>query len=156
MSGFQNLRLDAQLCFSLYSATQAITRGYRARLTGLGLTYPQYLVLVVLWEVERSTVKGLADRLRLDSATLTPLLKRMEAAGLVTRTRDIADQRVVNIALTAHAREIEPLVADVQREVACSTGLSLEAFRELQRSLASLIDAMDEDARSCGDDLAGD
>lgn len=156
MSGFQNLRLDAQLCFSLYSATQAITRGYRARLTGLGLTYPQYLVLVVLWEVERSTVKGLADRLRLDSATLTPLLKRMEAAGLVTRNRDVADQRVVNIALTNQGREIERRVADIQREVACSTGLSAQSFRELQGALANLVDALDEDARSRGDHPAGD
>lgn len=146
MSRFANLRLDNQLCFAVYAATQAITRGYRQRLTSVGLTYPQYLVLVVLWEVRSSTVKGLAERLRLDSATLTPLLKRMEKAGLVSRNRDAVDQRVVNIALTDLAREIEPQVADIQREVACSTGLSDGRFRDLRESLRELVSALDHDA----------
>lgn len=148
MARFDNLRLDNQLCFALYAATQAITRGYRSRLAGLGLTYPQYLVLLVLWEVEAATVKGLAERLRLDSATLTPLLKRMEKAGLVSRTRDTVDQRVVNITLTRRAREIEPDVAAIQQEVACSTGLADDSFRDLQRSLSELVRALDDDTHS--------
>lgn len=150
MSRFQNLRLDNQLCFSLYAATQAITRGYRSRLSAVGLTYPQYLVLLVMWEVGEATVKGLADSLRLDSATLTPLLKRMEKAGLVTRTRDTTDQRVVNIALTDRAREIESNVAAIQKQVACSTGMDERCFRDLQDSLRELIRALDEDARHRG------
>ncbi len=154
MSRFQNLRLDNQLCFSLYAATQAITRGYRSRLSGLGLTYSQYLVLLVMWEVGEATVKGLADSLRLDSATLTPLLKRMEKAGLVTRTRDTADQRVVNIALTDKARAIESSVAAVQREVACSTGLDERCVRELQSSLRDLVRALDVDATRRGEEPA--
>jgi DNA-binding MarR family transcriptional regulator len=151
MSKFTNLLLDNQLCFSLYAATQSITRGYRNRLAPLGLTYPQYLVLVVLWESGGSTVKGLADRLRLDSATLTPLLKRMEKAGLVTRTRDSVDQRVVNITLTERAREIEPLIAAIQNEVACSTQLGESDFRALQTSLHDLVCALDDDAQRRGE-----
>ncbi len=152
MPQFENLRLDNQLCFSLYAATQAITRGYRSRLSALGLTYPQYLVLLVLWEVGDATVKGLADSLRLDSATLTPLLKRMEKAGLLTRTRDTVDQRVVNIALTDKAREIEPSVAMIQTQVACSTGLNERCFRDLQDSLRDLVSALDEDAKRRGEE----
>ena len=154
MLRFDHLRLRKQLCFSLYSATQAITRAYRSRLSALGLTYPQYLVLLVLWEAERSTVKGLADTLKLDSATVTPLLKRMELAGLITRTRDAVDQRVVNIALTPRAREIEEKVAAVQSEVACSTGLDAQAFRALQDSLSSLLLALDRDAERRGEKAA--
>lgn len=152
MSRFQNLRLENQLCFSLYSATQAITRSYRARLAALGLTYPQYLVLLVLWEVSEATVKGLADSLRLDSATLTPLLKRMEKAGLVTRTRDTVDQRVVNIALTNKAREIQSSVSTIQDQVACSTGLNERCFRDLQDSLRDLVSALDDDAKRRGEE----
>lgn len=152
MSRFENLRLDNQLCFSLYAATQAITRGYRSRLSAVGLTYPQYLVLLVLWEVGEATVKGLADSLRLDSATLTPLLKRMEKAGLVTRTRDTVDQRVVNIALTEKARAIQSSVATIQNQVACSTGLDERCFRDLQGSLRDLVSALDEDAKRRGEE----
>ena len=135
-----------------HAATQSITRGYRTRLKAVGLTYPQYLVLIVLWEVGEATVKGLADRLRLDSATLTPLLKRMEKAGLVTRTRDSSDQRVVNIALTSKAREIEPRVADIQKQVACSTGLDDTCFRNLQGALYDLVRTLDADAERRGEE----
>jgi len=152
MSRFPNLRLDNQLCFSLYAATQAITRGYRARLSSLGLTYPQYLVLLVMWEVGEATVKGLAESLRLDSATLTPLLKRMEKAGLVTRARDSVDQRVVNITLTDKAREIESSVAAIQTQVACSTGMDDRCFRDLQIALRDLVRALDDDARRRGEE----
>jgi len=152
MSRFHNLRLDNQLCFSLYAATQAITRGYRSRLSAVGVTYPQYLVLLVLWEVGEATVKGLADSLRLDSATLTPLLKRMEKSGLVTRTRDTVDQRVVNIALTDRAREMQHSVAAIQQQVACSTGLEEARSRDLQHSLRELVRSLDEDAQRRGEE----
>ena len=91
------LRLDNQLCFALYAATRAMTRTYRERLGPLGLTYPQYLVLIVLWESDGVTVGQLGQRLLLDSGTLTPLVKRLETAGLVTRNRREADEREVEI-----------------------------------------------------------
>lgn len=92
--------LDQQLCFALYSASLAMTRLYKPLLEQLGLTYPQYLVLLALWEQDGQTVSGLGERLYLDSGTLTPLLKRMEAAGLIKRQRDAADERRVLVHLT--------------------------------------------------------
>src|ERR1700761_624923 len=100
------LRLDRQVCFPLYAASNLINRLYRPVLGKLGLTYPQYLVMLVLWEQEPQTVGGLGGRLYLDSGTLTPLLKRMEAAGLVVRQRDTQDERRVQIALTDKGRAL--------------------------------------------------
>ena len=99
------LLLDNQLCFALYSTSLAMTRLYKPLLDELGLTYPQYLALLVLWEKDGLTVSELGERLFLDSGTLTPLLKRMEAAGLVSRLRDVADERRVHITLTATGRQ---------------------------------------------------
>lgn len=119
MSNFENLLLKNQLCFALYAATNAITRSYRNRLHHIGLTYPQYLVMMVLWEKDGVTVKNLAERLYLDSATITPLLKRLESMGFVHRKRNTSDERVVNIYLSEKGREIESAVAQVQTSVAC-------------------------------------
>ena len=94
------LALDAQLCFALYSASLAMTKLYKPLLDRLGLTYPQYLVMLVLWEEDAMSVKEIGERLFLDSGTLTPLLKRLEAAGLVKRTRSTEDERQVIVALT--------------------------------------------------------
>ena len=88
------------MCFAIYSTANAVTRAYQPRLAALGLTYPQYLVMVVLWEEENQTVKAIGDKLSLDSGTLTPLLKRLETAGLITRRRDTVDERQVLIGLT--------------------------------------------------------
>jgi len=103
----QALLLDNQLCFALYSASLAMTKLYKPLLEDLGLTYPQYLALLVLWERDGVTVSELGERLSLDSGTLTPLLKRMEGAGLVTRLRDAADERRVLIRLTADGRQLK-------------------------------------------------
>ena len=103
----QALLLDNQLCFALYSASLAMTKLYKPLLDELGLTYPQYLALLVLWERDGVTVSELGERLSLDSGTLTPLLKRMEAAGLVARLRDAADERRVLIRLTAAGRRLK-------------------------------------------------
>lgn len=103
----QALLLDNQLCFALYSASLAMTKLYKPLLDDLGLTYPQYLVLLVLWEQDGVTVSELGERLFLDSGTLTPLLKRMEAAGLLTRLRDAADERRVLIRLTPGGRQLK-------------------------------------------------
>ncbi len=101
------LQLDNQLCFALYSTSLAMTRLYKPLLDELGLTYPQYLALLVLWEKDGLTVSELGGRLFLDSGTLTPLLKRMEAAGLITRLRAVEDERRVHITLTADGRQLK-------------------------------------------------
>src|SRR5436190_2142305 len=103
----QALLLDNQLCFALYSASLAMTKLYKPLLDELGLTYPQYLAMLALWEQDGLMVSELGKRLRLDSGTLTPLLKRMEAAGLVARTRDAQDERRVHISLTASGRRLK-------------------------------------------------
>jgi DNA-binding MarR family transcriptional regulator len=102
-----SLRLDDQLCFPLYAAARAIQQHYRPLLADLGLTYPQYLVCLVLWETDGLSVSQLGERLHLDSGTLTPLLKRMEKNGLVKRTRRSDDQRVVTVQLTPEGRALE-------------------------------------------------
>lgn len=138
------LHLDNQLCFALYAATNAITRAYRAPLAQLGLTYPQYLVLLVLWEPDRNahTVKGLANALQLDSSTLTPLLKRLEGAGFVTRERQADDERVVQISLTAAGRALRTPVAAVQQDVACRTRLNDAEFFDFRSRLHELVSTL--------------
>src|SRR6516225_2883936 len=104
------LTLDRQLCFALYSASRAMTAAYRPILTELNLTYPQYLVLLVLWEEGRITVGRLGERLELDSGTLSPLLKRLEANGFVRRERSLQDERQVEVTLTPAGRKLESKV----------------------------------------------
>src|SRR5437870_5966914 len=101
------LRLDNQLCFAVYSTAHAFNRFYKPLLDRLGLTYPQYLVMLVLWEEDGMSVKAIGERLFLDSGTLTPLLKRLEAAGLVKRTRSSEDERQVIVALTAQGEALK-------------------------------------------------
>jgi MarR family transcriptional regulator, organic hydroperoxide resistance regulator len=107
------LRLDNQLCFALYSASLAMTKLYKPLLAGLGLTYPQYLVMLVLWERDGLMVSELGVRLSLDSGTLTPLLKRLEAAGLIARIRALDDERRVHVTLTAAGRKLKTRAAKV-------------------------------------------
>ena len=136
------LRLDRQVCFPLYAASNLLTRLYRPALTGLGLTYPQYLVMLVLWEGEPQTVGALGARLYLDSGTVTPLLKRMEAAGLVTRERDREDERRVQITLTDHGRALR--VAARRVPATLSAGLrvaEIEALRDSVRDLVAVLAA---------------
>ena len=144
MSEFENLRLKSQLCFALYAATNAITRAYRSRLSQVGLTYPQYLVLMVLWESNGITVKGISDLLQIDSSTTTPLLKRLESAGFVCRQRSDSDERIVNIFLTDTGRNIQATVANMQKGVACQTGLPATQFIELRSTLHQLVDNINE------------
>ncbi|MFN7142519.1 MAG: MarR family winged helix-turn-helix transcriptional regulator [Myxococcota bacterium] len=132
------LRLDDQLCFALYAASRRVVQAYQPLLAPLGLTYPQYLVMLVLWEEDGASVKRLGERLQLDSGTLTPLLKRMEAAGLVTRARDGADERVVRIRLTTEGRALEGRAADVPAALMCRTDLSLPALAQLRDTLHAL------------------
>ena len=120
-----SLKLSSQLCFVTYSAAHAFTRVYRQLFDPLGLTYPQYLVLLVLWEQDGLTVKEVGQKLFLDSGTLTPLLKRLQAAGIVERTRDPDDERQVRITLTIKGRALKGPVAAARGEVASATGLPL-------------------------------
>jgi MarR family transcriptional regulator, organic hydroperoxide resistance regulator len=132
------LRLDHQLCFALYAASLAMTRAYKPLLEPLGLTYPQYLVLLVLWEGEGVTVGALGERLQLDSGTLTPLLKRLEAAGLVQRQRDAADERRVLLQLTAAGRALKRRAAAVPPSIAAASGCSLGELGALTARLHRL------------------
>ena len=138
--------LDDQLCFALYAATHAITRAYRPLLNELGITYPQYLVLLVLWEEDTVPVGEIARRLQLDAAALTPLVKRLETLGLVTRQRDARDERIVRISLSAAGRGLRHRAIDVQREVFLRTGLSHGEFAALRTRLHHLTQSVSEDA----------
>lgn len=148
MATVASLHLDQQLCFALYMATNAVTRLYRAQLGKVGLTYPQYLAMLVLWERGPQTVKGLADRLALDSSTLTPLLKRLEAAGLVQRERDSRDERVVRVSLTPAGEGLRQPVAEIQSRVVCQTRLSEQEFTDLRARLHSLVQAIAPEEQS--------
>jgi MarR family transcriptional regulator, organic hydroperoxide resistance regulator len=134
--------LDDQLCFALHAASRAITGCYRPLLAQIGLTYSQYLVMLVLWESDASTVGELGQRLYLDSATLSPLVKRLEAQGLVVRGRRVGDERVVEVELTQAGRQLKGPAAEVQSRVERATGLSrpdLAALREDLNSLAGTL-----------------
>jgi DNA-binding MarR family transcriptional regulator len=130
--------LDDLLCFAVHSTGFAFNRVYRRPLQRLGLTYPQYLVMVALWGEEDVTVGQLGERLSLDSGTLTPLLKRLEGMGLLTRRRSEADERRVMVALTDKGRKLKREAADVTRCIAESAGLSLAEFTRLMREIKSL------------------
>ena len=135
-------KLKQQVCFALYSASRAVTGYYRPLLEPLGLTYPQYLVMLVLWDRGEISVKDLGRELMLDSGTLSPLLKRLAAAGLVTRHRDPADERSVLIALTRSGDELRRAAADVPTNVAAASGLAPREQAELRDTLTTLTQAM--------------
>jgi len=130
--------LDDFLCFTIYSTSHAFNRVYTPLLDALGLTYPQYLVLVALWAEDGQTVGGLGDKLFLESNTLTPLLKRLEALGHITRRRDPGDERQVRIGLTAQGRALRQRACDVPCRILEASGLSLESLRRLQGEIAAL------------------
>ncbi len=141
---YQQLDLDAQLCFPLYAATRAVTRRYGELLAEVQLTYPQYLTLLALWESDQTPSVGeLGERLRLDSGTLTPLLKRLESAGLVVRRRDATDERRVLIELTDEGWALRDRVAHVPKELFASLALSPSDATQLRRLLAKVIDSVD-------------
>ena len=132
------LKLDHQLCFALYSASLAMTKFYKPLLEPLGLTYPQYLVMLVLWEGDGITVSQLGERIALDSGTLTPLLKRLEASHLVRRLRDTADERRVLLQLTLAGRALKSKAMAVPESVACASGCALDELAALTARLKAL------------------
>ncbi|UUY07026.1 MarR family transcriptional regulator [Pseudomonas sp. J452] len=138
------LQLDNQLCFKLYAASRAVTRAYKPMLDELGLTYPQYLAMLVLWEwqaapPEQPTVKALGERLLLDSGTLTPLLKRLEQLGLVLRQRSPQDEREVHLRLSEAGVALRQRVLPLKGRLLCDSGLDLAELDGLQHSLGGLL-----------------
>ena len=127
--------LEDQLCFALYAASRAMTARYRPLLDAVGLTYPQYLVMMLLWEEDNQTVGQLGARLSLDSGTLSPLLKRLTTAGLVTRHRRVEDERSVAIALTDAGRALQEKAGAISEEIICALDLDREEFADLKAKL---------------------
>ncbi len=134
----QALLLDNQLCFDLYSASLAMTKLYKPLLAQLGLTYPQYVVMLVLWEADGVMVSDIGARLFLDSGTLTPLLKRLEAAGLLGRKRDAEDERRVRVTLTSNGRALKKQAAAIPACVAALAQCELPEIRSLSKGIKSL------------------
>lgn len=132
------LRLDNQLCFALHAASRAMTAAYQPLLETLDVTYPQYLVLMILWEEDGARVSRIGERLYLDSATLTPLLKRLEARGIVERRRNAEDERVVEIFLTPAGKKLEKKALAVADGIFCKMKLSLPELGRLRDELKAL------------------
>lgn len=137
------LKLDSMLCFAVYAAGHAFTRFYKPRLDALGLTYPQYLVFLVLWEQDGLTVKALGEKLFLDSGTITPLVKRLEARGLLRRQRDDEDERQVRIFLTPEGRALRAKALSVPVAVGKALGEQAVEAGDLRRSLQQLRERLD-------------
>ncbi|MCM2294176.1 MarR family transcriptional regulator [Allorhizobium sp. BGMRC 0089] len=140
----QELLLDRQLCFALYGASLALTRTYKPLLEPLGLTYPQYLTLMTLWETDHLTVKALGARLGLDSGTLSPLIKRLEQNGYVRRQRDGKDERQVTVSLTQTGAALKEKAVDVLMAIGNATGCSMVEIAALRDDLIALRDRLNE------------
>jgi DNA-binding MarR family transcriptional regulator len=141
---FDSLQLDSQLCFKLYAASRAVIRAYKPMLDQLGLTYPQYLAMLVLWEwqekaPQQPTVKALGERLALDSGTLTPLLKRLEQLQLVQRQRSSRDEREVHLSLTVAGQALRDRVAPLKARLLCDSGVDLDRLHDLREGLDHLL-----------------
>ena len=144
MTQHTNLLLNNQLCFALYAATNSIIRYYRIYLNKIGITYTQYLVLLVLWELENCSIKDIAKTLKLDSPTITPIVQKLEKMNLVKRQRSDKDERMVLVSLTKAGIGLEDQVADIQDKVACKTHLKTKDFNELKETLKQLAQTMTE------------
>ena len=141
----EGLQLDNQLCFKLYAASRAVIRAYKPMLDQLGLTYPQYLAMLVLWEWQQQppalpTVKALGERLLLDSGTLTPLLKRLEQQGLLQRKRSASDEREVHLALTPAGCALREQVLPLKSQLLCERGVDLDQVAALRGQVGVLLD----------------
>ena len=155
MTDNESFPIGRQLCFAVYSTSHAFTRAYRKLLGPLGLTYPQYLVMLVLWERDDRRVKDIGAELFLDSGTLTPLLKRLESIGLVRRVRDARDERQVGILLTAAGRDLESKAATIAGELICMTQLEVKAAEDMIYRLGQVRERLqaaadDGPAAACG------
>ncbi|WOJ91312.1 MarR family transcriptional regulator [Methylocapsa polymorpha] len=135
-------RLDQQLCFAIYSTMHAVNKTYAPLLEGVGLTYPQYLVMLVLWEADDVTVKDIGERLQLDSGTLTPLLKRLEAMGLLHRARDPKDERQVRIKLAEKGDALRQKAKGIPGQIARAMGRPAEDLKALRKDLRKVRNAL--------------
>ena len=142
MSRPTNLRLDDQLCFALYAAANTVTRAYRPLLEQIGLTYPQYLVMLVLWQNGECAVNEIASRLALPPHAISPLVDRLSDAGLVVRRREAPDRRVVHVHLTAAGADLETAASEAQQTVVCRTRLTAPAMTDLRDDLHGLVRLM--------------
>ena len=145
------LHLDDQLCFALYAATNAVTRSYKPKLAKIGITYPQYILMLVLWQDGSRTISDIARRLKLPANGITPVIDRLEQAGLVVRRRDPVDRRVISIHLTAEGVALEEQAARAQFEVVCETQLGGAALRVLRDELHAMVQRM-ENSQPVGED----
>ncbi|WP_413709963.1 MarR family winged helix-turn-helix transcriptional regulator [Rhizobium sp. Rhizsp82] len=141
-----DLKLENFICFAMYTANHAMNRVYKPLLDELGLTYPQYLVMVALWEEDRQTVGGIGDKLFLESSTLTPLLKRLEAAGLIRRERSKEDERVVVIRLSDEGKALKTKAATVPNCIVDATGSEFDRLKRLRAEIIALRDALNKSA----------
>lgn len=142
---YEKLKLENQLCFPLYAASRLMTKCYQPMLNELGLTYPQYLVLLVLWETDNVSLGTIAERLQLQSNTLTPLLKRMQEMELVTRTRSQKDERSVVIALTEAGRGLREKALNIPEQLGKAVKMTHEEFRQLHTLLYQLLDSQESE-----------
>ena len=140
------MSLDHMICFAAYSTSQAMNRFYRPILDEMGLTYPQFVVMMVLWENGQATMKSLSERVFLESNTLTPLLKKLEAAGLVTRARNKQDERILDIKATDRGMALKQRGCMAPVELAAATGETLEGVIDLQQRLTRMRNALNEKA----------
>jgi DNA-binding MarR family transcriptional regulator len=141
----QTVSVDEYLCLALYRASRAMTAAYRPILAELNLTYPQYLVMALLWEEGRLSVGQIGSRLRLESSTLSPLLKRLETMGLISRMRSATDERSVDIELTGHGSGLRTSARDVPQRICQSTGLDLPELATMVSELRALADRVESD-----------
>ena len=148
----KQLRLDDQLCFALYAATNAVTRSYKPKLAKIGITYPQYILLLALWQDGPRTISDIARRLKLPANGITPVIDRLEAAGLVVRCRDLEDRRVISIHLTAEGVALEDEAARAQFSVVCETQLDGAALQALRQELHAMVQRM-ENFQSVGGEI---
>lgn len=139
------LSLDNQLCFALYACSKELLRKYEPVLAPLGLTYTQYIVMLALWEQEGQTVKSLGEALRLDSGTLTPLLKRMEAKGFLEKRRSARDERLVEVLLTGKGRALREQALEIPEKMLCITGFSSEGAAALRETLWAFLTRLREE-----------
>ena len=140
----KNLQLDRQLCFALYSATHAMTRSYKRALAAVGLTYPQYLVMLVLWEKDGLGISEIANTLDLDTPSVTPVVRRLEAAGFLKRSRVPGDDRMSSMKVQPRGWGIQQQVADIQKAMACHTGLEDAEFDRLKAALLNVSARMNQ------------
>ncbi|EOU1682323.1 MarR family transcriptional regulator [Clostridium perfringens] len=142
MDKYNILKLENQLCFRLYASSREVIKKYKPILDQYNLTYTQYLTMLVLWENEKITVKGIGKKLHLDSGTLTPLIKKLEKMNLVTKYRSKEDDRVVIVELTDEGRKLKDEMIDVPRKAFCSLGIEKEQILELKKNLDSLMEIL--------------